>query len=194
MTFEGLKWRYHSLSLRVVGLPDRSCDITGACCVLHNTATIWKEKAAAAEMQPDNLEPVQLDQPSARAARSRIVAQYFGQVNINFLLHFLHALHTWSGALLCWHFVPRKKSKHWTPFLNKYCIFTTYFQIYIHFTRVDPANGIKKVVFPPSLANYSSDGLSIHLWLLDHHLIFFSALLLMVILQNSRGSLIHTIL
>lgn len=96
ITFGQLKEGVQCLcSLRIT--PDRGCNITVACCVLHNTATIQKERAPAVEMQPDDdLEPVHLDQPKGRAARDRTVA-----------------LQTWSRALLCWHFVSWNKRKHY---------------------------------------------------------------------------------
>uniref|UniRef100_A0A3B4GIJ3 DDE Tnp4 domain-containing protein n=1 Tax=Pundamilia nyererei TaxID=303518 RepID=A0A3B4GIJ3_9CICH len=72
MTFGQIKGRFQCLkSLRVA--PDRACDIIVACAVLHNIATIRKERTPVVEVQPDDdLQPVHLDQPSGRAARDRI--------------------------------------------------------------------------------------------------------------------------
>uniref|UniRef100_A0A673NKF7 DDE Tnp4 domain-containing protein n=1 Tax=Sinocyclocheilus rhinocerous TaxID=307959 RepID=A0A673NKF7_9TELE len=77
MTFGQLKERFQCLkSLRVA--PDRACNIIVACAVLHNIATITKERTPVVEIQPDDdLQPVHLDQPSGRAARDRIVAHHF---------------------------------------------------------------------------------------------------------------------
>ncbi len=77
MTFGQLKGRFQCLkSLRVA--PDRACDIMVACAVLHNIATIRKERTPVVEVQPDDdLQPVHLDQPSGRAARDRIVEHHF---------------------------------------------------------------------------------------------------------------------
>ncbi|RXN06831.1 microtubule-associated tumor suppressor candidate 2-like isoform X1 [Labeo rohita] len=77
MTFGQLKGRFQCLkSLRVA--PDRACDIIVACAVLHNIATIRKERSPVVEVQPDDdLQPVHLDQPSGRAARDRIVQHNF---------------------------------------------------------------------------------------------------------------------
>ncbi|RXN13333.1 nuclease HARBI1 [Labeo rohita] len=77
MTFGQLKGRFQRLkSLRVAS--DRACDIIVACAVLHNIATIRKERTPVVEVQPDDdLQPVHLDQPSGRAARDRIVQHNF---------------------------------------------------------------------------------------------------------------------
>uniref|UniRef100_A0A3B4GY45 DDE Tnp4 domain-containing protein n=1 Tax=Pundamilia nyererei TaxID=303518 RepID=A0A3B4GY45_9CICH len=77
MTFGQIKGRFQCLkSLRVA--PDRACDITVACAVLHNIATTRKERTPVVEVQPDDdLQPVHLDQPSGRAARDRIVQHNF---------------------------------------------------------------------------------------------------------------------
>ncbi|CAM4567741.1 unnamed protein product [Leuciscus chuanchicus] len=77
MTFGQLKERFQCLKgLRVA--PDRACDIIVACAILHNIATIRKERAPVVEVQPDDdLQPVHLDQPSGRAARDRIVEHHF---------------------------------------------------------------------------------------------------------------------
>ncbi len=77
MTFGQLKGRFQCLkSLRVA--PERACNITVACAVLHNIATIRKERTPVVEVQPDDdLQPVHLDQPSGRAARDRIVEHHF---------------------------------------------------------------------------------------------------------------------
>ena len=77
MTFGQLKGRLQCLKcLRVA--PDRACDIIVACAILHNIATIRKERTPVVEMQPDDdLQPVHLDQPSGRDARDRIVEHHF---------------------------------------------------------------------------------------------------------------------
>ncbi|XDV26269.1 hypothetical protein PO909_030027 [Leuciscus waleckii] len=77
MTFGQLKGRFQCLKgLRVA--PDRACDIIVACAILHNIATIRKERTPVVEVQPDDdLQPVHLDQPSGRAARDRIVGHHF---------------------------------------------------------------------------------------------------------------------
>ncbi len=64
MTFGQLKGIFQCLkSLRVA--PDRACDINVACAVLHNIATIRKERTPVVQVQPDDdLQPVHLDQPS----------------------------------------------------------------------------------------------------------------------------------
>lgn len=77
MTFGQLKERFQCLkSLRVA--PDRACDIIVACAILHNIATIRKERIPVVGVHPDDdLQPVHLDQPSGRAARDRIVEHHF---------------------------------------------------------------------------------------------------------------------
>ncbi|XDV42539.1 hypothetical protein PO909_011177 [Leuciscus waleckii] len=77
MTFGQLKERFQCLKgLRVA--PDRACDIIVACAILHNIATISKERTPVVEVLPDDdLQPVHLDQPSGRAARDRIVEHHF---------------------------------------------------------------------------------------------------------------------
>uniref|UniRef100_A0A8C1NWL1 Putative nuclease HARBI1 n=1 Tax=Cyprinus carpio TaxID=7962 RepID=A0A8C1NWL1_CYPCA len=77
MTFGQLKERFQCLkSLRAA--PDRACDIIVACAILHNIATIRKERIPVVGVQPDDdLQPVHLDQPSGRAARDRIVEHHF---------------------------------------------------------------------------------------------------------------------
>uniref|UniRef100_A0A3B3SAW4 DDE Tnp4 domain-containing protein n=1 Tax=Paramormyrops kingsleyae TaxID=1676925 RepID=A0A3B3SAW4_9TELE len=58
--------------------PDRACDITVACSVLHNIATIRKERTPVVEVHPDDdLQPVHLDQPCGKAAWDRIVEYHF---------------------------------------------------------------------------------------------------------------------
>ncbi|KAM6979720.1 putative nuclease HARBI1 [Aplochiton taeniatus] len=72
-----LKGRFQCLDgLRVA--PDRACDIIVACAVLHNIATLRRERAPHFQ-QPaqDDAEPVCLDQPSGTAARDQMAAQYF---------------------------------------------------------------------------------------------------------------------
>ncbi|KAJ8401287.1 hypothetical protein AAFF_G00385180 [Aldrovandia affinis] len=78
MTFGQLKARFTCLrGLRVA--PDRACDITVACAVLHNVATIRKERVPVDRVHPEgDLEPVHLDEQTGRAARDRIAHHHFG--------------------------------------------------------------------------------------------------------------------
>ncbi|XP_031438457.1 putative nuclease HARBI1 [Clupea harengus] len=66
MTFGQLKARFRCMrGLRVA--PDRACDITVACAVLHNVATIRKERIPVIMDHPeDDLEPVHLDEQTGR--------------------------------------------------------------------------------------------------------------------------------
>ena len=77
MTFGQLKARFTCLrGLRVA--PDRACDITVACAVLHNVATIRKERIPVIVDQPeDDLEPVHLDEQTGPTARDRIAHHHF---------------------------------------------------------------------------------------------------------------------
>ncbi|XP_056136051.1 putative nuclease HARBI1 [Lampris incognitus] len=80
MTLEKLKGRFQCLGgLRVA--PSRACDIVVACVVLHNIATIRKERVPAVPLQPNNNdpgEPMHADQARGRATRDGITAQHFG--------------------------------------------------------------------------------------------------------------------
>lgn len=77
-TLGQLRGRFQCLNgLRVV--PDRACDITVACAVLHNIATIRKESTPPVCQPPDDdIESLYLDEPDGQAVRDRIAAQYFG--------------------------------------------------------------------------------------------------------------------
>uniref|UniRef100_A0A667XMZ9 DDE Tnp4 domain-containing protein n=1 Tax=Myripristis murdjan TaxID=586833 RepID=A0A667XMZ9_9TELE len=63
-TFGLLKAHFASLRcLRVA--PDRACKMISACCVLHNNATIRKEKAPCFDLQPlDVVDPINLEYPT----------------------------------------------------------------------------------------------------------------------------------
>lgn len=76
-TIGQLRGRFQCLNgLRVV--PDRACDITAACAVLHNIATIRKESTLPLCLQAiDDIEPLYLDEPEGLAVRDKIAAQYF---------------------------------------------------------------------------------------------------------------------
>ncbi|XP_047434120.1 putative nuclease HARBI1 [Mugil cephalus] len=71
-TFGLIKARFACLRrLRVV--PDRGCKIIAACCVLHNIATIRKEREPKINPQPpDTVDPVTLEYPTGRAVREAI--------------------------------------------------------------------------------------------------------------------------
>uniref|UniRef100_A0A8C1YF42 DDE Tnp4 domain-containing protein n=1 Tax=Cyprinus carpio TaxID=7962 RepID=A0A8C1YF42_CYPCA len=70
MTFGQLKERFQGLRV--------APDITVACAVLHNIATIRKARTPVVEVQPDDdLQLVHLDHPSGRAAQDRIVEHHF---------------------------------------------------------------------------------------------------------------------
>lgn len=69
MTFGILKARFNCLRhLRVS--PERASQIVAACAILHNIATIRKEK-------PDEIDPITLDHPAGAAVRDAITIQYF---------------------------------------------------------------------------------------------------------------------
>ncbi|KAL2098902.1 hypothetical protein ACEWY4_005382 [Coilia grayii] len=76
-TIGQLRGRFQCLNgLRVV--PDRACDITVACAVLHNIATIRKETTPPAWHQPHfDVESLYLDEPEGHTVRDRIATQYF---------------------------------------------------------------------------------------------------------------------
>lgn len=77
MTFGLLKARFNCLrGLRVA--PDRACAITVACAVLHNVATLRRERVPVIVAYPeDDLEPVQPDERSGPAARDIIAHHHF---------------------------------------------------------------------------------------------------------------------
>uniref|UniRef100_A0A3B3S3R6 DDE Tnp4 domain-containing protein n=1 Tax=Paramormyrops kingsleyae TaxID=1676925 RepID=A0A3B3S3R6_9TELE len=77
MTFGILKARFTCLKgLRV--RPERACQVVSACVVLHNIATIRKEKTPTPlPMPPDIVDPVTLDHPTGRAVRDAITNQCF---------------------------------------------------------------------------------------------------------------------
>ncbi|XP_062316774.1 uncharacterized protein LOC134020631 [Osmerus eperlanus] len=68
MTFGILKARFNCLrGLRVA--PDRACQVVTACVVLHNVASIRRERAPPVSQQPpDVVDPITLDYPTGRAA------------------------------------------------------------------------------------------------------------------------------
>ncbi|XP_067088424.1 putative nuclease HARBI1 [Osmerus mordax] len=72
MTFGLLKGRFNCLrGLRVE--PDRACAITVACAVLHNVATLRRERVQVIVAHPeDDVEPIHLDERSGPAARDII--------------------------------------------------------------------------------------------------------------------------
>ncbi|XP_033991050.1 putative nuclease HARBI1 [Trematomus bernacchii] len=72
VTFGILKARFTCLrGLRVA--PERTCRIITACVVLHNIATMRKERAPPANPQPpDVVDPITLDYPTGRAFREAI--------------------------------------------------------------------------------------------------------------------------
>ncbi|XP_029919693.1 putative nuclease HARBI1 [Myripristis murdjan] len=76
-SFSLLKARFASLRcLRVA--PDRACKIIAACCVLHNIATIRKERAPCFNLQPlDVVDPINLEYPTGRAVREAITSEFF---------------------------------------------------------------------------------------------------------------------
>ncbi|XP_049918285.1 putative nuclease HARBI1 [Epinephelus moara] len=75
-TFGLLKARFACLrQLRVA--PDRACKIVAACCVLHNIATIRRERDPQFDLQPpDVVDPIHLDFPTGRAVREAITLQF----------------------------------------------------------------------------------------------------------------------
>ncbi|XP_054635325.1 putative nuclease HARBI1 [Dunckerocampus dactyliophorus] len=77
MTFGLLKARFSCLhGLRVS--PERASKIIGACAVLHNIATIRKERTPPITVQPpDVVDPNPLDDATGCAARDAITAQFF---------------------------------------------------------------------------------------------------------------------
>lgn len=81
-TFGILKARFGCLrDLRVS--PERASQIVGACAVLHNIATIRKERMPQEyHVPPDDVDPVTPDNPSGRAVRDVITTQYFSSNSI----------------------------------------------------------------------------------------------------------------
>uniref|UniRef100_A0A3B3RIH0 Putative nuclease HARBI1 n=1 Tax=Paramormyrops kingsleyae TaxID=1676925 RepID=A0A3B3RIH0_9TELE len=77
MTFGIGKARFTCLKgLRV--RPERACQVVSACVVLHNIATIKKEKTPTPlPMPPDIVDPVTLDHPTGCAVRDAITNQCF---------------------------------------------------------------------------------------------------------------------
>lgn len=74
-----LKARFNCLrDLRVS--PERASQIVGACVVLHNIATIRKERVPDEYYLPpddDDVDPITRDHPAGRAVRDAITAEYF---------------------------------------------------------------------------------------------------------------------
>ncbi|MBN3302427.1 HARB1 nuclease, partial [Amia calva] len=79
MTFGVIKARFACLQgLRVH--VERACEVVAACVVLHNIATIRKERAPCQlPMPPDVVDPVMLDHPTGRVVREAITNQFFTQ-------------------------------------------------------------------------------------------------------------------
>ncbi|XP_077084689.1 putative nuclease HARBI1 [Siphateles boraxobius] len=79
-TLAVLKARFNCLrDLRVS--PERASQIVGACVVLHNIATIRKERVPDEYYLPhdddDDVDPITRDHPAGRAVRDAITAEYF---------------------------------------------------------------------------------------------------------------------
>ncbi|XP_057689511.1 putative nuclease HARBI1 [Corythoichthys intestinalis] len=76
-TFGILKARFSCLKgLRVK--PARACQTIAACVVLHNIATIRKERVPVHNpLPPDVTDPMTLDHPTGRAVRDAIAEQFF---------------------------------------------------------------------------------------------------------------------
>uniref|UniRef100_A0A8C9ZXZ5 Harbinger transposase derived 2 n=1 Tax=Sander lucioperca TaxID=283035 RepID=A0A8C9ZXZ5_SANLU len=77
MTFGILKARFNCLRrLRVS--PERASQIVAACAILHNIATIRKERVPPQnQLLPDEIDPITLDHPTGAAVRDAITTQYF---------------------------------------------------------------------------------------------------------------------
>ncbi|XP_067273706.1 putative nuclease HARBI1 isoform X2 [Pseudorasbora parva] len=77
MTFGILKARFNCLRrLRVS--PERASQIVAACAILHNIATIRKERVPPQnQLLPDEIDPITLDHPAGAAVRDAITTQYF---------------------------------------------------------------------------------------------------------------------
>ncbi|MBN3304703.1 HARB1 nuclease, partial [Amia calva] len=79
MTFGVIKARFACLQGLWVCV-ERACEVVAACVVLHNIATIRKERAPCQlPMPPDVVDPVTLDHPTGRAVREAITNQFFTQ-------------------------------------------------------------------------------------------------------------------
>ncbi|KAI2646881.1 hypothetical protein H4Q32_024206 [Labeo rohita] len=75
MTFGILKARFNCL--RHLS-PERASQIVAACAILHNIATIRKERVPALnQLLPDEIDPITLDHPAGAAVREAITTQYF---------------------------------------------------------------------------------------------------------------------
>jgi len=76
-TFAILKARFNCLrDLRVS--PERASQIVGACVILHNIATIRKERVPNEyQLPPDDMEPFTQDHLTGKAVRDVITAEYF---------------------------------------------------------------------------------------------------------------------
>uniref|UniRef100_A0A4W6G5S1 DDE Tnp4 domain-containing protein n=1 Tax=Lates calcarifer TaxID=8187 RepID=A0A4W6G5S1_LATCA len=77
MTFGVIKAQFACLQgLRVP--PERACEVVAACVVLHNIATVHRERAPCQlPMPPDIVDPVTLDHPTGRTIRAAISNQVF---------------------------------------------------------------------------------------------------------------------
>ncbi|KAK0142835.1 putative nuclease HARBI1 [Merluccius polli] len=78
MTFGVMKARFNCLrGLRVK--PERASQIITACVVLHNIATIRKERTPHVQLAAEDVvDPITIDHPTGVAVRQAITAQYFG--------------------------------------------------------------------------------------------------------------------
>ena len=78
MTFGVIKARWKCLcGLRVK--PERASQIITACVVLHNIATIRKERAPHVPLVADDVvDPITVDHPTGTAVRRAIANQFFG--------------------------------------------------------------------------------------------------------------------
>lgn len=58
--------------------PERASQIVAACAILHNIATIRKERVPAQnQLLPDETDLITLDHPASTAVRDAITIQYF---------------------------------------------------------------------------------------------------------------------
>eukprot|EP00064_Thunnus_orientalis_P012643 superscaffoldBa00001964_g12678 len=87
MTFEVIKSRFNCLrGLRVS--PERACQITTACMVLHNIATMRKERAPHVPLvAPDIVDPITPDHPTGAAIRQAITNHHHMPRPSNWLPH-----------------------------------------------------------------------------------------------------------
>ena len=78
MTFGVIQARFNCLcGLRVK--PERASQIITACVVLHNIATIRKERTPHVPLVADDVvDPITIDHPTGVAVRQAITAQFFG--------------------------------------------------------------------------------------------------------------------